>query len=418
MVAAPAATTAATDQESVNRARVGLRRWCLQMLDDVAPAHQAHVDRQPRLVDLALQPVGVLRVLLDADPQPVTLRAPLHISRGVVTANEQWRQLGAAVEVATYGWVSSDPVSRPTGERAWATVADVAAVAEAAAALDRELMDRQPDKHGMRQVRECREIAIAAEHVRRFATSGPLPRPDPLRPAPHRLRPQPVRTLADLPAALANLATLVTTAGHLRPETIGSFASAHARTLDTLATALAATSPPAHRVGRRRFAATLRAHGETLSNIRVACRTLRSIDADDPRPAMQMREIRIGLRALATYPARAGEPQAQKALLAALRPALGFAPAVLSAAGSHVRSGRWLMPAAGTRLGWAAVSHHHPITDAVELAAAHARGLTYQLPPPRLTGSPYRAAPEVLASELLRPDRRRPLSPAGPAPVI
>jgi hypothetical protein len=154
---------------------------------------------------------------------------------------------------------------------------------------------------------------------------------------------------------------------------IGALVTAHARTLDTLATALSTTSPPAHRAGRRRLAvAALRGHGQGLATVRLACRMLKSLDPDDPRPAAQMREIRTALRPLADRPDLASGADNQRALLAALRPALAVTLAVGTAATTHMRSGRWYTSTEGQLLRWSRVSDDHPINDALELVAAHA----------------------------------------------
>jgi len=404
MAAAPAITTAADDTALVNRARRTLRNCCRTMLADLAPPLAENVDGPPKLAELALNPVGVLHTLLQRDPAPLALppaRTAAHVTE---TANDHWKRLGDAAEIVTHEWTSSDPTSRPTGEHAWTRIADVAAIAQAAASLDRALVeaDTAPRVRG-----ECVEIGLVAEHVGRYATSGPLPQPEPLRPEPRRLRPTTVRQLGDIAAGLTHLATLVTTAGHLRPDMIGALVTAHARTLDTLASALTSTSPPAQRAGRRRFAGALRGHGQSLATVRLACRNLTSLDPDDPRPATQMREIRSALRPLADKPTLASDADHQKALLAALHPALAVTLAVDAAAGAHMRSGRWYMPAEGQLLRWAKVSNDHPLNDALDLAVSHARALISQLPPPHAGGARYRAPHEILVPAVLRDNAPR-----------
>jgi hypothetical protein len=400
MAAAPAITAAADDIDLVNRARRTLRNCCRTMLTDLAPPGQSDVDGQPRLADLALNPVGVLHTLLQRNPAALRLSPPARTAAHVTeTANDHWERLGDAAEIVTHEWASSDPASRPTGEHAWTRIADVAALAQAAATLDGHLVEA--DTVAPKLLGASVEIGLAADHARRYATSGPLPQPEPLRPEPHHLVPTPVRQLRDVPAGITQLATLVTTAGHLRPDIIGALVTAHARTLDTLAAALTATSPPAHRAGRRRFAGALRGHGQSLATVRLACRNLASLDPDDPRPAAQMREIRGALRPLADKPDLASDVGHQKALLAALRPALAVTLAVDAAAGSHLRSGRWYMPAEGQLLRWAKVSNDHPINDALDLAATHARALISQLPPPHPSGPQYRRPHEILAPPVI-----------------
>jgi hypothetical protein len=376
------------------------------MLTDLAPPLAEDVDGPPRLADLALNPVGVLHALLQRDPAPFRVSARARTAAQITeTASDHWKRLGDAAEIVTHEWTSSDPTSRPTGEQAWTRIADVAALAQAAASLDRALVEA--DTAPPRVFGDSVEIGLAAEHTRRYATSGPLPQPEPLRPEPHRLVPTPVQQFGDVPAGLTHLAALVTTAKHLRPDVIGALVTTHARTLDTIAAALTATSPPAHRARRRRFADALRGHGQSLANVRLACRSLISLDPDDPQPADQMREIRSALRPLAARPDLARDADHQKALLAALRPALAVTLAIDAAASSHLRSGRWYMPDAGQVLRWAKVSNDHPIKDALDLAAAHARALISQLPPPHLSGPQYRRPHEILAPPVIHDGQPR-----------
>jgi hypothetical protein len=120
-----------------------------------------------------------------------------------------------------------------------------------------------------------------------------------------------------------------------------------------------------------------------------------------------MREIRSALRSLADRPALASDVDHQKALPAALRPALAVTLAVDAAAGSHLRSGRWYMPAEGQLHRWAKVSNDHPINDALDLAATHARALISQLPAPHLPGSPYRTPHEIITAAVVHGHARR-----------
>jgi hypothetical protein len=415
MAAAPGIIAAADDAGLVNQARRTVWTCCQVMLDDLTPRGHSDVDQPPRLADLALNPVGVLHSLLRRDPAPLTLSPPARTAAQITeTANGHWKRLGHAAEIVTHEWTSSDPTSRPTGEQAWTRIADVAALAQATAALDRHLVDA--DAAPVKVLPACAEIELVAQHARRYATNGPLPSPRPLRPPAHRLSPTLVRNLGDVPAGLGQLATLVTTAGHLRPEMIAALVNAHARTLGTLADALTVSSPPGQRASRRRFATALRSHGQSLATVRTACRTLSSLDPDDPRPATQMREVRNALRPIADRPNLAGDTDTQKTLLASLRPALAVTLAVDTAAGSHIRSGRWYMPAEGQQLRWAKISKDHPINDALDLAAAHARALIGQLPAPNPNGTPYRTPHEILAPAIL--DRRTRRSDKAPTPSM
>jgi len=416
MVTAPGVAATASDADTVNRARLGLRQWCRQLLNDITPAQHTHVAAEPRLADLAVHPVGTLQNLLVADPAPLRLRDHKDTASAEM-ANRDWVRLGHEAELATHSWATADPASRPKGERAWSTVADVAAVAETTAVLDRQLIDQHPGNDAERVLRDSAEVGVAAQHVRRIATSGPLPPPQPLQSAPHRLQPIPVPTLQHLPDALTNLGRLVTTAPHLRPRAVASLIGTHIPTLEMLADALTAKPPPAQRAGRRRFAAALRAHGDTLSNLRVAARPLRSIDMDDRRPTVQAQaitELMTRLRDREPWT----DPQSQQIALASLLPALAVTLAFAKAAMAGVRAGRWFEPADGRLLRWRKVSHEHPVTEAVELAIAHARGLMGQLPRPTPARSPFRSPHEVLAPQLLYTERIRPPDPTTPAPAL
>jgi hypothetical protein len=414
MATDPTTVAAATDAAVVNRARLAVRRWCRAVLDDVALAKQSTTAHQPDLADLARSPVGVLQALLVHDPQPLQLEPSLSSQTGEA-ANEQWRRLADAVEVVAYEWSSSDPASRPAGERAWATVADIAAVAEAAALLDRELATRHPGTAGPRTARDRWEIAVAAEHVRQLAASGPLVSAKSLRPAAHRLKPVRIHKIDTLGPALANLASLVVGARCLGPATVGALAATHARTVRTLADALATTGPPAQRAVRKQLAGSLYNHADTLINVQVAGRRLQSLDTDDPRPGLQMQEIRTGLRQLgASRTARIPFRNDQPALLKAIAAALEFAPAAATSTYAHIQAGRWLQPRHGGQLGWEKVTPDAPIAEAVMLVQGQARTLAEQLPRrPRLAGLPHRSPHELLPPRLLRSDRRR-----GPGPSL
>lgn len=406
MAAAPATTTAANDTATVNLARRTLRNCGRVMLTDLAPPARDDTDSPPRLADLALDPIGVLRTLLQPDPPALTLEPHGRDTANLLeTGNAQWKRLADAAEIVTHEWTSADPSSRPTGEPAWTRIADTAALIEAAATLDRQLLNA--DAAPSTVLKECVETGLAADHVRRYATSGPLPQPEPLRPPPQRLRPAVVRGFASVPAGFAHLAALVTAAGHLRPDMIRALVAAHIRNLDTLASALTTTSPPAHRSGRRQFATALRNHGKDLTTVRIACRSLKSVDPDDPRPAAQMREIRAALQPVADTPDVASRDDNQRALLAALRPALTVSLAIDTAARSYIRSGRWYMPTEDQDTGWSTVSHDHPINVALKVAASDARTLISHLPPPHPGRSPYRTPHEILAPAVLQPRTQR-----------
>jgi len=408
MVAAPAITTAADDTALVNRARRALRHCCRTMLADLTPGNADMPGQVPRLADVALNPVGVLDRMLHDDPPRLEPPPPGKAREGVAEkANGQWKRLADATEVVVHEWTSSDPDSRPTGEHAWTRIADVAALTQAAAVLDRHLVDT--DKAALSVLHVCSEVVLVADHARQYATSGPLPHAAPLQPPPQRLAPQLVRGLADVPAGMARLCILITRAGHLRPSMIAALATAHGRSIDAIATALTATAPPGQRAARDRVADALPHHGQSLATVALACRTLESIEPDDPRPAMQMRELRTALNPLTDRPRLAAGNSNQQALHAALRPALGASLAIEGASLSHIRSARWYTPAeGGLRLTWTKIGDDHPIHEALALVGAHARALLSKIPPPQPPARrPYQAPHEILGPTLhhARPSR-------------
>ena len=58
------------------------------------------------------------------------------------------------------------------------------------------------------------------------------------------------------------------------------------------------------------------------------------------------------------------------------------------------------MPADDERLRWKKISAEHPVNEALDHAALHARALSNQLPAPRVSGTPYRTPHEILATAI------------------
>jgi hypothetical protein len=271
---------------AVNAARLGLRRLCAQVLGDVAPVLPVRVgDGRPGIADLARSPVSTLRGLLAKDP-PELIAAEGDRPANDGGAPSAWRTLWAATALAADDWSRAELASRPTGAEAWSAVADIVAVAEAAALVDRDLVDPRRGRFRVRRSDDSWRVGIAAAEVRRLACTGSLPPAEPLRPDGKNLLPLRVRSLAELPAALTRLAHLVRVAGHLRPESVGALAGAHARTLALMAKVMEGgiASGGTHGV-MPGLSDALRTHAVALVNVRGAVRRVRSISSDDPRPA-------------------------------------------------------------------------------------------------------------------------------------
>jgi hypothetical protein len=195
---------------------------------------------------------------------------------------------------------------------------------------------------------------------------------------------------------------------------MGALAATHARIVRTLAGALAATGPPAQGAVRKQLATSLNNHADMLVTVQVAGRPLQSLEPDDPRPALQMQEIRGGLRRIgAAGSVRIAFRNDQTSLLRSVAAALAFAPAMSASAYAHIQSGRWLQPTRGERLGWEKVSPDAPIAEAAMLVQGQAHTLAQQIPRPRPTGLRHRTPHELLPRHLLYRDRQR-----GPSPLL
>jgi hypothetical protein len=403
---------------AVNAARLGVRRLCAQVLGDVAPVLPVRVgEGRPGLADLASSPVATLRGLLAKDP-PVLIAGEGARSASDGAAPSAWRTLWAATALAAEDWSRADPASRPTGAGAWSAVADIAAVAEAAALVDRDLVESRRGGLRTRRSDDSWRVGIAAAGVRCLACTGPLPLPEPLRVDGKNLLPLRVRSLSQVPAALTRLSHLVRVAGHLRPESVGILAGAHARTLVLMAQAVEGgldggiargSMPPG-------LSDKLRTHALALVNVRSAVRRVRSISADDPRPARQMAQIRTMLHPIGDRLSGTEAESTRVALAQAVRPALTFGPAACELVERQVSSGLWYVRAEGHgRFEWTTtLPGSEPLAvDAVRAAATDAARLLTLVPavpsPAFQAGSSARG---VLDPLLLGRHRRRHESPA------
>jgi hypothetical protein len=402
---------------AVNAARLGVRRLCARVLGDAAPVLPVRVgDGRPDIADLARSPIATLRGLLAKDP-PELVAAGDHRPAKDAAAPSVWRTLWAATALAADGWSRADRASRPAGAQAWSTVADIAAVAEAAALVDCDLADPRRGALRVHRSDDSWRVGIAAAEVRRLANTGPLPPAEPLRPDGKSLLPLRVRSLADLPAALTRLAQLVRVAGHLRPESVGALAAAHARTLVLVAQIMDRdlAGGATHGGVMPRLSDALRAHAVALVHARGALHRMRSISADDPRPARQMVQVRTTLRAIGDRLRGERAEPARRVLIEVVRPALALAPAVRDLAEWQVSCGHWYARAEGRgRFEWTptGAGFEPPAIDAVRTAAADAARLMARLPAVSPAADAGRSARGVLDPVLLGHHRRRHSSPA------
>jgi hypothetical protein len=155
-----------------------------------------------------------------------------------------------------------------------------------------------------------------------------------------------VSSLADLPSALGRLARLVAIADHLDPKTVGRLAAEHARTLVTFADVIVrrdsvpGTAAPAL-LGA---AGELRAHASTLAEVQTATRAWRSNGRDDPRPALQMREVRRQIGRDRARLLGSLTDSDLRTVIASLHPALRLAHAVRHVVNRQLHSGTWKPP--------------------------------------------------------------------------
>lgn len=331
------------DLPIVDVARLAVRRWCRQVLDDVAPADRraaGPIDRE------TAASVASLRELLIHDPHPfgdgtsdeVPFDGPTTSAGG-----ETWRLLRIDAVVIAHGWSSAEPGSRPAGEAVRSAIADIAAIVEAGAVLDRLLATAYPGAAAVEfsagRRRDGLEVADAAAGLRRLVTRDPLPVQEPLRSARGPL-PIRVRSVSETAPALARLGELVAAATHLRPETVAALAGAHWRTLLTVSDVVEKFVDGPRMGLEPGLAAELRDVAGTLRRLQPAARQVASIELDDPRPVRQMRQVRDLLRG---YERSGGitTPDSVRPVLATVRPALACVSVLRDAVERHIDAGEW-----------------------------------------------------------------------------
>lgn len=404
MISEPQVINAA-DLPIADAARLAVRRWCRQVLaalaGDVArPAH-------PGISDLATNPVGTLRALLDADPVPIGTIDPRDVPFDHAVANDGgqlWKQLRVDAVVTVHQWSVATPESRPTGDARWSAIADVAAIVEAAAILDRDLVRMHPPRaEGIATLSRDTDLwntATAAEHVRHLAQHGPLPSPEPLRNA--RLLPLRVQRLSAIGPALERLNELLAEAAHLRPKTISALAGAHWRTLLAVADAVDASQGVRRRGA---LADQLREQAAILRRLQPAARELVSLSHDDPRPLRQANQIRLALQQTPRDPQRA-----DAALTIAAPSALRVTSGLRDATGREVSAGRWYQRTQPGSVLWATTNHTTdlPVYTTANRAAQHAERVLSRLPETPTAEADATAPRAILTADLLHRDRERP----------
>lgn len=283
-------------------------------------------------------PVAALgRLLADHPRRPSAAPTDLVGTPAATAAGQLWRDVARHATLAHHEWVTSAPRSSPKAEKAWSALADVAALAEAAATLDPELARAMTaaGRHDDADVFTAASVSglrVAAAEVRSLAAAGPLPDVDDLTPA--STRPVAVRAAEAVPEAQHRLALLLTQAEDLRPADIEQIITTQGRT--ALAAARLAREPC--------LASELREYARRCADVAGHPHRTASIRRSDPRPLAQARELH-------RYLATPASPTAGIPADAAVAAAAGFGRGVpevnaaLSATATRqVEQGRWLVP--------------------------------------------------------------------------
>lgn len=386
----------------VDAARATIRQLCQEILHDLTSA--TPIGDSPR-AELASRSVAALRRVLRHEL--VRYAGPEGPSTGWMDlsatsqAGRHWRDARRHAYLATHEWEMIYPAGRPTNGGAWPHILDIAAIAEATAHAERDLVHGQPlatsadiltaaDDHAW-------ALTFAAEQVRRIA---PPTAPPSMHPLPSRRRHMVlrIRSSADAPAGIARLTFLLRAAHHLTPEAVRAIARGHAHTLLTIARHLtkntAATSRDAS------IADGLRELINDLQQLTYDTRRLRSLEPGDPRPVHQARLIRDSWRGARRSDATRRDLDAAAAR--SLRPALDAVTALAEVIDVHVAAGTWCHHRPGLRLPWQPTnpSIELGITATTHRAVDHVDQVARLLPPPAVADRSPHAA-------LLRPLRER-----------
>ena len=340
---------------------------------------------------------------LSAIPSTPAGREWHHAARHALLADDAWRDGSHST------W---------TRARSWAALADVAAVTEALTVLDHDLAPaaRALGRDRDAQVLErstASSLRRAAAEVQAHARFGPLTAVDVASPRRTNGHVVLVRSDADLPAAEARLAELLSGARHLRPEHAVQVALGQARCAAAVAGLLrAAPARVAPGSGLGPLAEALDGAAHALASATTTTGRIGSLYRGDSRPLLQAGELTRHLR---TGTAATGRDVT--ALVRFARALPDVVDALFDVARRHTAGGFWLVPTQDHAPTW--TRYHLGLRESPLLAAAAPALATVQhlrcapatftantsppvLPPPART---------VLGGALTQAQRHNPMPP-------
>ncbi len=294
------------------------------------------------IAGLESNPVAVLGRLLAKRPRIEPSLSPTDVlNTSHLGDAATWSGLARAAITAADSWPAGHGATLQ-GPEAWGVIADSAALAEAVAVLDGDLVGaaNRLGENGLaeRLATNCSGLRLAAGQVRALAAAGPLPS------EPHDVAKQPqhrVRVVRDVETAIGgqrSLAGLLRSAGHVRPEHAVQIAIAHVRLVKAIRAGL--VNGEMKRDGDLALAERVSALIEPLTRAASRPGRVASIHAGDPRPLQQASEL---TRFVSTRPreVQAAAPVQLMTWTAQLR---GSIEAMSSRAAREFGARRWLVP--------------------------------------------------------------------------
>lgn len=422
------------DLDDVALAQALLARSATLILANTVHAHvtgRATPWVASRVAALATDPVGVLGRLLTDHPRIPGTMAPTDAldASSSSPAGVHWRRAARQALLAQDEWDRRTGFPAAVRHQAWALLADVAALTEAVACLERDLA-RAAATPGHGTLADAlhdatgRGLRLAAATVRALASDGPLQDPDITSRRTPPARVVQVRTPRDLPRAELQLCHLLHRAEPVRAEHAAQIAIGQARLAAAASRVLrrAAVGPGDDRPEVADLADAVERVATCLAHAASRPGCTASLDRGDERPVQQAGEIaRLVLGWGSTTP---GPTDVDSATEVALDVARAI-PATVRALGAVTRqetaAGRWLVRTHDLSTSWArytgglhlpavlvAVDRAVPALDDLRRALGSVDG-SRPAPAPLASGPSARAA---LADALAQVPRHRPVSPA------